>query len=103
MTLYIISWRVLISLKRAGDTRWGSHYVTLINLFSSLFEVLDIIIDDGSSEQKGEAKYLSEVMHSFDYVFSLHLMKTILYIEDQEYELYKNWCLLFHIRITCNG
>ncbi|XP_059654398.1 uncharacterized protein LOC132301136 [Cornus florida] len=39
------------TLKRASDTRWGSHYDTLISLismFSSVIDVLEIIIDDGS-------------------------------------------------------
>ncbi|GAV68258.1 DUF4371 domain-containing protein [Cephalotus follicularis] len=48
-----------IGLKRPSDTRWGSHYGTLINLiviFSDIIEVLDIITVDGSnSKQKGEA------------------------------------------------
>ncbi|CAN1254761.1 Zinc finger MYM-type protein 1 [Linum perenne] len=35
-----------ISLKRPSDTRWGSHFATIVNLelmFSSLIEVLDVI------------------------------------------------------------
>ncbi|KAL5546388.1 hypothetical protein UlMin_006075 [Ulmus minor] len=44
------------SLKCFGDTSWGSHYSTLISLiimFSSTIEVLEVIVDDGSkSEQK---------------------------------------------------
>ncbi|KAL0550039.1 hypothetical protein IC582_014535 [Cucumis melo] len=51
-------------IKRPGDTRWGSHYITLvrcISMFSSICEVLEIIIDDGSNfEQKYEAKVLIE-------------------------------------------
>ncbi|KAH1227706.1 Zinc finger MYM-type protein 1 [Glycine max] len=40
------------SLKRAIDTRWGSHYATLINLilmYSSIIDVLEIIKEDGSN------------------------------------------------------
>ena len=46
-------WRGLnqkTTLKRAGDTRWGSSYGTLINLiglFSSVFDVLLVIEEDG--------------------------------------------------------
>ncbi|KAL4032737.1 hypothetical protein IC575_005819 [Cucumis melo] len=69
-------------IKRPGDTRWGSHYITLvrcISMFSSICEVLEIIIDDGSnSEQKYEAKVLMNSIQSFDFVFHVHLMKTIL-------------------------
>jgi hypothetical protein len=38
------------SLRRYGDTRWGSHYVTIIHLlamFSSVLDVLEIIKEDG--------------------------------------------------------
>ena len=38
------------NLKRACDARWGSHYGTLlrlINMFSFVIEVLEIIADDG--------------------------------------------------------
>ncbi|KAL5545449.1 hypothetical protein UlMin_005136 [Ulmus minor] len=70
------------SLKRCGDTHWGSHYGTLINLiimFSSTIEVLEVIVDDGSkSEQKYEASHLLEFMQSLDFIFSLHLMRNIL-------------------------
>ncbi|XP_031274098.1 zinc finger MYM-type protein 1-like [Pistacia vera] len=47
------------SLKRAGDTRWGSYYYTLINLIlllSSVGDVLKVIEEDGlNPEQRGEA------------------------------------------------
>ena len=52
------------TLKRACDTHWGSHYGTLlrlINMFSSVIEVLEIIVQDGSnSEQIYEATNLLE-------------------------------------------
>ena len=70
------------SLRRFGDTRWGSHYDTLISIstmFSSIGDVLEIIIKDGSnSEQKCEANNLLELMNSFTFVFSLHLMRDVL-------------------------
>ena len=75
------------SLKRAGDTRWGSHYgalLNMINMFSSVVDVLDVIVDDGTnSEQRSEANNLLESMLSFDFVFSLHLMKTILGVPNE--------------------
>ncbi|XP_031251509.1 uncharacterized protein LOC116109438 [Pistacia vera] len=47
------------SLKRAGGTRWGLYYNTLINLILLLFsvgDVLEVIEEDGlNPEQKGEA------------------------------------------------
>ncbi|XP_057756062.1 uncharacterized protein LOC130975262 [Arachis stenosperma] len=48
-----------IALKRAGDTRWGSHYGTilrLISLFPSVVNVLEYVEEDGNnSEQRAEA------------------------------------------------
>ncbi|XP_034198219.1 uncharacterized protein LOC117613754, partial [Prunus dulcis] len=41
------------SLKRAGDTRWNSHYGTLlsiISMFKSVVKVLKLIIEDGSTD-----------------------------------------------------
>nr|XP_028951775.1 uncharacterized protein LOC114822039 [Malus domestica] len=38
-----------ISLKRAGDTRWNSHYdalISLITTFSSVVDVFDMIVED---------------------------------------------------------
>ncbi|KAI5351368.1 hypothetical protein L3X38_004259 [Prunus dulcis] len=46
------------SLKRAGDTRWNSHYGTLlsiISMFKSVVEVLKLIIEDDSTDNIGEA------------------------------------------------
>ncbi|XP_075665249.1 uncharacterized protein LOC142634885 [Castanea sativa] len=43
------------NLKRPGDTRWGSYYGTILNLilmFSAVADVLEIIEEDGLSDQK---------------------------------------------------
>ena len=75
------------TLKHACDIHWGSHYGTLlilINMFSSMIEVLEIIVEDGSnSEQRYEATNLLESMQSFNFVFTLHLMRTILGITNE--------------------
>ncbi|XP_042035304.1 zinc finger MYM-type protein 1-like [Salvia splendens] len=51
-----------LGLKKPGDTRWSSHYKTLLNvmdLFSTIFKVLMIIGKDGSkSEDKCKAQDL---------------------------------------------
>nr|XP_034886744.1 zinc finger MYM-type protein 1-like [Populus alba] len=42
------------SLRRYGDTRWGSHYITIICLlamFSSVLDVLEIIREDGMNSE----------------------------------------------------
>ncbi|GAV90762.1 LOW QUALITY PROTEIN: Dimer_Tnp_hAT domain-containing protein/DUF4371 domain-containing protein, partial [Cephalotus follicularis] len=76
-----------IGFKCPGDTRWGSHYGTLINLiiiFPDIIGVLDIITVDGSnSEHRGEACALMEALQCFDFVFCLHLMHDTLGITNE--------------------
>ncbi|GMP69440.1 hypothetical protein CsSME_00028703 [Camellia sinensis var. sinensis] len=75
------------NLKCAGDTHWGSHYGTLVSLasmFSTVIDVLEMISEDGSnSEQRAEANILLDSIQSFEFVFNLHLMKTILAITSE--------------------
>ena len=53
-------------------------------MFSSVVEVLEIIMEDGSnSEQRHEATNLLESMQSFNFVLNLHLMRTILGITSE--------------------
>ncbi|XP_058764640.1 uncharacterized protein LOC131638109 [Vicia villosa] len=63
------------SLARPGDTRWTSHYTTLIRLdqmWSSVLEVLSIVDED----ERGVSRVASliEKMESFKFVFILKLM-----------------------------
>ncbi|KAH9658680.1 TTF-type domain-containing protein [Citrus sinensis] len=71
-----------ITLKCSGDTRWSSHYGTLISIitmFSSVINVLEIIANDASnSEQRFKANSTLKFMQTFDFVFTLYLMKNIL-------------------------
>ena len=75
------------SLKRVVDTRWGSHYATLINLilmYSSIIDVLEIIKEDGSNaDQRAEANDLLHLLEDFDFAFKLHLMKNVLGISNE--------------------
>ncbi|XP_042472293.1 zinc finger MYM-type protein 1-like [Zingiber officinale] len=75
------------SLARPGDTRWGSHYLTLLRLcsmWSSVIEVLGNVHDDASySANKGVVAGLIEKMESYQFVFLLHLMKYILRITNE--------------------
>ncbi|XP_028052398.1 zinc finger MYM-type protein 1-like [Camellia sinensis] len=52
--------------KRAGDTRWGSHYGTLVSLagmLSTLIDVFEMISEDGSnSKQRAEANALLDLI-----------------------------------------
>ena len=74
------------NLKRPGDTHWGSYYGTILNLifmFSVVVNVLEIIEEDGLSDQKVEARSIMRSILSFEFVFALHLMKNILGITNE--------------------
>ncbi|XP_021815296.1 uncharacterized protein LOC110757865 [Prunus avium] len=69
------------SLKRVGDTRWNSHYstiISIISMFSSVIHVLQMIIDDNPNDSAGEANKIQREMLTFEFVFHLFLMKAIL-------------------------
>ncbi|XP_052302967.1 uncharacterized protein LOC127904272 [Populus trichocarpa] len=76
-----------ISLRRYGDTHWGSHYVTIIRLlamFSSVLDVLETIREDEmNSEQRTEAIVLTNILESFNFVFMLHCLRRILAVTNE--------------------
>lgn len=48
-------------------------------MFSSVIDVFDVIVEGvRNSEQKGQACALIPLIQSFEFVFDLHLMKTLL-------------------------
>ena len=56
----------------------------MIALFSSVINVLAIIADDGANfEQRFEVNNLLQLMLSFEFIFSQHLMKTLLGIRNE--------------------
>ena len=74
------------NLKHPSDTRWGSYYETILNLilmFSAVVDVLEIIEEDGLYDQKVEARSIIRSILSFEFVFTLHLMKNILRITNE--------------------
>ncbi|XP_019056423.1 PREDICTED: zinc finger MYM-type protein 1-like [Tarenaya hassleriana] len=75
-----------ITLQRPGNTRWGSHYKTLlrlVELFSSVIEVLEHVENDGTDAVKRRQAYgLLKYFHTFDFVFYLQLMLLILGLTD---------------------
>ncbi|KAH7674053.1 Ribonuclease H-like protein [Dioscorea alata] len=75
------------NLAKAGDTRWGSHFTTLIRLLTmweSVLEVLQNVCQDGSiADQKGLASSFISKMESFEFVFVLHLMMKVLGITNE--------------------
>ncbi|QHN91939.1 Zinc finger MYM-type protein [Arachis hypogaea] len=74
------------TLKRAGDTRWSSHFssvCSLINMYGATLTVLQKIIIDGSTySQRGDADSAYNTLTSFEFVLILHLMKDMMGITD---------------------
>ncbi|XP_025684945.1 uncharacterized protein [Arachis hypogaea] len=70
------------TLQRVGDTRWSSHFnsiCSLVKMFTATNIVLNNIIEDGTTyAQRGEAYGVSKILLSFEFVFTLHLMKEII-------------------------
>ena len=75
------------TLTRPGDTRWGSHYKTvvrLISLWNSVIEVLVNINDDGSERKnRGIAVGLVDKMESYEFVLIAHLMRDVLGVTNE--------------------
>ncbi|XP_042012262.1 uncharacterized protein LOC121760696 [Salvia splendens] len=70
------------TLVRPGDTRWGSHYSTLLRLCSMwpvVEKVLEIVRDDATIlDNRSTTEGLIERMDNYEFVFTLHLMKHLL-------------------------
>ncbi|XP_057428396.1 uncharacterized protein LOC130721834 [Lotus japonicus] len=63
------------NLARPGDTRWGSHHITLIRLdqmWSSVLTVLNMVDEDGRGQSQAAGLILK--MESFEFAFILKLM-----------------------------
>jgi hypothetical protein len=73
-------------LKRAGDSRWGSHFnslSSLIRMFDATCSVLEKIRREGATySQCGDANAAYKMVTSFEFIFILHLMKEIMGITD---------------------
>ena len=52
-------------------------------MFSAVVDVLEIIEEDGVSNQKVETRFIMRSILSFEFVFALHLMKNILGITNE--------------------
>ena len=52
-------------------------------MFFAVIDVLEIIEEDGFSDQKVEARSIMRSILSFEFVFALHLMKNILRITNE--------------------
>jgi hypothetical protein len=70
------------SLQRPGDTRWSSHYKSLkslVDMFPTIVKVLEILEKYKKDWKiRDQASNRLRYFQSFDFVFYLHLMLTIL-------------------------
>ncbi|KAJ1287442.1 hypothetical protein BS78_02G010000 [Paspalum vaginatum] len=71
------------SLQRAGDTRWSSHYKSILslkNMFAATVSVLRSVGHDrsGTKYSRGDAAGALKLIVSFDFVFVLFLMEKIM-------------------------
>ncbi|XP_039823667.1 zinc finger MYM-type protein 1-like [Panicum virgatum] len=72
------------SLPRPGDTRWGSHYRTLLRIetmWDSIIEVLQVVHDEERNPSR--AGGLVPTMESFSFVFIMKMMLQILHITNE--------------------
>jgi len=71
-----------MGLGRPGDTRWGSHYKTvmhLVALYPSIRKVLIMVGNDRSQKTEcSQAQTMLIIFKSYEFVFMAHLMQTIL-------------------------
>ncbi|XP_047942832.1 zinc finger MYM-type protein 1-like [Salvia hispanica] len=65
-----------MALKRPGDTRWSSHYGTLINLMQFFSSINDVFVYVGENAHeyphRAEANDVSAIINLFEFVFVLH-------------------------------
>ena len=83
-----------MGLGRPGDTRWGSHYKTvmhLISLYPSIRKVLIKVGNDRSQNAEcSQAQTMLTIFQSYEFVFMAHLMQTVLgFTADLNYALQK--------------
>lgn len=75
-----------LALARAGDTRWGSNYKSFKNfilMFGHIIDVLDAIVVNAHFIEKCKAKGYLKVCLTFEVVFLLHFMRTVLAVTNE--------------------
>jgi hypothetical protein len=69
-----------MGLARPGDTRWGSHYITVMHvmhLYSLIRKVLLRIGNESKDTKANGTQTMLKVFESFEFVFLLHLLNEI--------------------------
>jgi hypothetical protein len=83
-----------MDLSRPRDTRWGSHYKTVMRVLSLYPSIRKVITRVGKDSSQGaecaQAQTMSTIFKSFEFVFMAHLMRTVLgYTTDLNHALQK--------------
>ncbi|XP_074290104.1 uncharacterized protein LOC141616842 [Silene latifolia] len=70
-----------LGLSRLGDTRWGSHHKSIMNLIVMYSSMIDVLVKVGkdakSNEDRAKAQSAVDHLESIEFIFMLHLMKVI--------------------------
>ena len=69
------------SIARAGDSRWGSHFMTLTSVMTLYGAIVGVIIDvrnDPTYDKYGETTLLLYLLRSFDFIFMLYMLVEML-------------------------
>ena len=76
-----------MGLARPSDTRWGSHYRTILHIISMYSTIRKILIQLGQDpSQKNDWPKIHAMVgafESFDFIFNAHLMLIILGYTDE--------------------
>jgi hypothetical protein len=71
-----------MGLARPGETRWGSHYKTILHIIAMYATIQGVLIilgeDQGQKSDWPKIHAVLGVFESFDFIFSAHLMLVIL-------------------------
>jgi hypothetical protein len=83
-----------MGLGRPGDTRWGSHYKTVMHLLSLYPAIRKVLVKVGDDRSQGvecaHAQTMITIFRSYEFVFMAHLMQTVLgFTADLNYALQK--------------
>ncbi|XP_074341928.1 uncharacterized protein LOC141679326 [Apium graveolens] len=73
-------------LGRPYDTRWGSHFKTILNvldLYPTILESLDAIAEVSDTIDSNKAQSITHLLMSFDFVFVAKLMVAIFGITNE--------------------
>ncbi|CAN6381362.1 unnamed protein product, partial [Urochloa humidicola] len=83
-----------MGLGKPADTRWGSHYKTIMHVLSLYPSILKVLIKLGADRSLGaecaNAQTLLTTFESYEFVFMAHLLQTVLgFTADLNYALQK--------------